>query len=76
MLIGTGLVVARSGDGKGACKHVVRDSLYGALALEGFLLLYAYHRTHGAGRAEAMAEHAPPPAPLPKVAPAWSGAAE
>jgi hypothetical protein len=58
-LIGTGLVIARHGDGPNAHKHVVRDSLYAAVALEGFLLLYAYHRTHGEGRADALREHAP-----------------
>lgn len=66
-LIGTGLVLARQGDGKGACKHLVRDSLYAAVALEGFLLVYAYHRTHGEGREDAMREHALPA--LPPAAP-------
>lgn len=62
VLIGTGLALARSGDGEG-CEHIVRDSLYAAVALEGFLLVYAYHRTHGDGREEAIAEHTLPRLP-------------
>lgn len=64
-LIGVGLAAVRCTDPPGALRHVVRDSLAGALALEGFLLIYAYHRTHGDGRADAMLEHRELPPPLP-----------
>lgn len=69
VLIGVGLSVARSADRPGALRHVVRDSLAGALALEGFLLVYAYHRTHGDGRAQAMLEHDLQPQELPPPLP-------
>lgn len=43
MLIAAGLALAQRNDPPTG--HLVRDSLFAAAALEGFLLLYANHRT-------------------------------
>ena len=57
-LIGIGLALAQRND-KISSGHLVRDSLFAAAALEGFLLFYANHRTREFERIAAAAEGAP-----------------
>lgn len=55
VLIGIGLAIAQRKDAPPS-EHLVRDSLFAAAALEGFLLFYANRRTRAHERAEALGD--------------------
>jgi hypothetical protein len=60
VLIGIGLAVAQRKDAV-STGHLVRDSLFAAAALEGFLLAYANSRTRAFQRGELVSEETESP---------------